>query len=739
MAVCIWKSRSHEAWQQGCAAIQPKVSAYDDPRTCSLLCKTRGSRGGSNISQQDDLEDHGRYQDPSLICDIVMKGGITSGITYPGAVCEIAETYRLRNIGGTSAGAIAAAGAAASEAGRTVPGAGFARLARLPGRLSADTPAPGWRGSVMFNVFQPSEETEPLFRVLVAVLNSKEGSHEPGDAANGSFRTFLTHVRRMFHTVRAVLPSAVAATPLGSLIGAAFGIVVLALLIATGINGDASRSGALGKLALVVVILAALALAVGGMVVGCLVSLLCRGLGAVPRNNFGLCSGFVAGEVCPEGTSGEDDLQLIGRALAPKPLTTWLADELDALAGKTNPDEPLTLGDLARHGVTLKMFTTNLSEGTPYTLPFRDRAFFFSPDEFRDLFPPRIVDWMTSERVRPEPPLDRDARERFETMTREGLVPFPDPENLPVVVMTRLSLSFPLLMSAVPLWALRWSYEDEELRATRCFFSDGGITSNFPIHFFDSPLPRWPTFGVNLGQDEKLDPEDQRKNIYAPRTNSGGIGTRWGKIETVPEFVHAIADTMQNWMDSAQTRVPGYRDRIVVIKHTKSEGGMNLTMDHDAIEKFSARGAAAGEYLVNRFSGAASTNPKDDLSWENHRWVRYRSLMPLLEDLLIDLTVGYDWSPDPTLTKTFAELIGEPPDDAPSYHWDTQAQQRRAIFLTDQLLELARSWGNLPNPVPSSLPEVDLSIRIEGSWDHDRPFAAGAPRPRPTVRIVKDF
>ena len=32
-----------------------------------------------------------------------MKGGITSGVIYPGAVCELAKTYRLRSIGGASA------------------------------------------------------------------------------------------------------------------------------------------------------------------------------------------------------------------------------------------------------------------------------------------------------------------------------------------------------------------------------------------------------------------------------------------------------------------------------------------------------------------------------------------------------------------------------------------------------------------------------------------------------------
>ena len=46
-------------------------------------------------------------------CDLILKGGITSGIVYPYAILELATKYRFRSLGGTSAGAIAAAFAAA--------------------------------------------------------------------------------------------------------------------------------------------------------------------------------------------------------------------------------------------------------------------------------------------------------------------------------------------------------------------------------------------------------------------------------------------------------------------------------------------------------------------------------------------------------------------------------------------------------------------------------------------------
>ena len=53
------------------------------------------------------------FANPAKKCDIVMKGGITSGIVYPSAVCKLAEVYRFVNVGGTSAGAIGAAATAA--------------------------------------------------------------------------------------------------------------------------------------------------------------------------------------------------------------------------------------------------------------------------------------------------------------------------------------------------------------------------------------------------------------------------------------------------------------------------------------------------------------------------------------------------------------------------------------------------------------------------------------------------
>ncbi len=101
-------------------------------------------------------------------CDIIMKGGITSGIVYPSAIATLATHYRLRSIGGTSAGAIAAAAAAAAEYGRA-SGAFDRTLATLPDELGRDgDDARTRRAFSACSSRRPS--TQSLFDLLVAGL-----------------------------------------------------------------------------------------------------------------------------------------------------------------------------------------------------------------------------------------------------------------------------------------------------------------------------------------------------------------------------------------------------------------------------------------------------------------------------------------------------------------------------------------------------------------------------------------
>ncbi|HJQ38385.1 MAG TPA: patatin-like phospholipase family protein [Thermoanaerobaculia bacterium] len=484
-------------------------------------------------------------------CDLVMKGGITSGIVYPRAVCELAKEYRFANIGGTSAGAIAAALTAAAEYRRQQGSDdGFAKLEQLPEWLASD--------NNLLRLFQPNDDTAPLLDVALRALQSRWSA----------LRALLGHFNRFGGAV------------------AAIGALVLAFSWRNPIA------------AAYIVIVTAIA-----FVLASIVELLVYALRVLPRNRYGLCSG--AGATA---------------------LTEWLADQIDdvataALSGRGAAEgsgthmHPLTFKDLEDAGVRLEVMTTNLTHGRPYRLPLESKQFLFSEKDFRELFPTRVVDFMIAR----------------STPRRGGLYVFPQ-EQLPIIVAARMSLSFPLLLTAVPLYASDFGRRDGNYTPELCWFSDGGITSNFPVHFFDAPLPRWPTFAINLNpHSERYHEAEQR--IFAPTTTRSGIVEWWRAIDGLPSFLWSIVTTMQNWHDNMLLRMPGYRDRIAHVLLGAKEGGLNLTMDPATITDVAERGRSAARTLRERFSGEG---------WRNHQWIRFLSFMRALDDAGVEFARGYD-------------------------------------------------------------------------------------------------
>lgn len=601
-------------------------------------------------------------------CDVVMKGGITSGVVYPLAISELAEEYRLRNLGGTSAGAIAAAGAAAAQYGKNQEkGTGFAGLESVPDEL----------GKKLETLFQASPGTAPFFNIVLGA--SKAGKSKGAKA---------------WAILQSTLSSFFYPAMVGALPGLAFGYLVwtqmdtLAAIAGTAVAATLAVVGAIG---------AVLAYAF-------------RRIGkALPENYYGLCTGYRS----EEGTE-------------PKPLTTWLADKLDELAGKDGA-EPLTFGDLwgsadpkQEREVNLEMITTCLTQGCAYRLPIASNQFWFSPSEFGELFPKRIVDWMVAH-ARPS-----ESGEHFEDRLH-----LPDAADFPVVVAARMSLSFPILISAIPLYAIDHGRKDvpnEQLAPERCWFSDGGIISNFPIHFFDSPLPRWPTFGINLrgfGRDWPEHPGDEAGNVAMPERNSDGLLEHWTSwkdkngLGRIAAFLGSIVTTSRSWSDNAQARVPGYRDRIVHIAHNKDEGGLNLAMPEDVIKKLGARGARAGGELRRHY--AADPDPGIELTWKNQRWVRYRSFIAALERALSRLEKGKV----DVEGQSILDLINRGKDEhPPTYRWGrrddgsrstefAEAQRRSAEALSEALFKLADdSHANeLSQGSPRPRPELGLTPR----------------------------
>jgi hypothetical protein len=431
-------------------------------------------------------------------------------------------------------------------------------------------------------------------------------------------------------------------------------------------------------------------------------------------------------------------------------LSDWLADQIDTLAGRQSSGSPLTFGDLWTGGVpqgdstgnpavNLEMLTTNVTEGRPYRLPDElGSAFCFKEEEFRRLFPNRVVDHLIDRAARPP--------------TAEGLIPLPATPDLPVVVAARMSLSFPILISAVPLYAVDRSLQvGEEKHFERSWFSDGGLTSNFPISFFDSLLPSRPTFGINLRSFHPRYPigDDERANVWMPRVNAGGVLEWWSRwpdgqgLRSVVKFLRAIVDAMQNWVDNMQTRVPGYRDRIVHISHSDDEGGMNLAMPPEVLQRLSERGRCAGERLVAYYTtppGAAL--PSDDVerlagpaaqrrvvSWENHRWIRLRTSLALVSGVIKSLADSFDGS--------YADDLAAKPEAAPSYPFTNLDQQALA-----QAFISTTSGPRSPNdPTPrvtlsAGVSQLAEEMRAVEQRGRNVPLGIGGPSPAPVLRTA---
>ena len=111
-------------------------------------------------------------------------------------------------------------------------------------------------------------------------------------------------------------------------------------------------------------------------------------------------------------------------------------------------------------------------------------------------------------------------------------------------------------------------------------FSDGGICSNFPVHMFDAVLPGWPTFGINLRDDLRAGSGDDER-AYLPQRGTSLPPEEYtiaaSGAEGIISFATAIVRTMQNWRDNLQRAAPGFRDRVVTIRHTPAKAASTWT------------------------------------------------------------------------------------------------------------------------------------------------------------------
>ena len=586
----------------------------------------------------------GDFANPAAICDVIMKGGITSGVVYPLALTELAKQFRFSQVGGTSAGAIAASAAAAAEYGRHVPGRGFVLLAKLPAEV----------GKILFSLFQPIPALKPVFDILVAAIGND---------------STMTKVMRVIGAALAGFAFAAAAGALPGLLVVVAGCWYSNLALAL-----------LGLLLLLIGIIIGVAL--------CLYRAITKG---IPGNDFGLCPGKTQPGNSTPG------------------LSDWLADKIDDIAGRDpKKDPPLTFGDLspaegAGHKITLRMMTTNLTLRRPYSLPFNEKIYAFRLADFERLFPARITSYLAAH------------CEKLDDATGEygDLYKFPEAENLPLIVATRMSLSFPMLFCAVPLYARDFTFQSKEEQAKwrKNLFSDGGLSNNFPIQFFDRMLPNSPTFGITLDDfsekrvpeqiKAKYPPDDPHSRVWLPPTDQprSGVLIPGEPLHGIAAFFSRLLDAAMSWQDNLQSTLPGYRDRIVHVGLESDEGGLNITMPPKLVLRLGEYGAQAG------------LDMRDEFDLDEHRWRRFLVAMDRMDHTLDEIAAAYNGQGGIESFAAFLNRYPNPPNpvsykDAARDHLET-LKSRAA-----DLAELSRRWEAQLQIPDAELPHPKTDLRI---------------------------
>lgn len=611
-------------------------------------------------------------------CDLVLKGGIASGLIYATSVPWLARRYRFRSIGGSSAGAVGAALAAAAEYQRATTDnpEGFRTFWKVGEDL---TPK---RFSCIFlpigtnrqrrrcrEELTGSEEEEPKpdltklrkLDIDARVLEAK-AAHDKA-VRNGAPGAQLVALRAAIARARGRLmprkrseyaDSSVRRLVRYWLMRTAFSPRVhkarhkLArhprLVTAAGLAMAAipltgpfveSFDGLEPWVAFALVVLVTLAALV-----------VVTALSMLKRPGFGMVGGGA--------------------------LATWLYHETQRAAGRTIDQAPLTVGDLQYlppdRRVTLRFMATDLTTAEPLTLPLSPEVhgYYFKLLEWIDLelFPPQIMRHLKTV----SPP------------NQWGYSRLPLNE-LPVVVAARMSIATPLLFRAIPLYKPKRALEEfRPGNIRRHWISDGGISSNFPIHFFDAWLPTRPTLGLLL---RSVDPEAEAIERSFP---FHGV-----EISNAPSLLGRTTNALMNAADIAQAKLPGFGARVIDLPYDKRVGGANIRPDEDDLAEM----RRTGWEEMDRWM----TKPFDERA---HRLARYELLMSLLRANL-QPAQGVNRSLADSFDKKMQALLAARPDGP------------QKVAATRSLLEVAKNWGPVEGNVrigrpPASSHEPVLRI-----------------------------
>ena len=361
-------------------------------------------------------------------------------------------------------------------------------------------------------------------------------------------------------------------------------------------------------------------------------------LQALRTNSWGICTGRAQAPQ-PDQTPSE------------KALIEWLHQGIQRAAGRERHDPPLTFSDLwavrrpgesadvhghREPGIELLMFSTNVTLARPVVLPSTDRntRLFFCRDEWSRFFPPTLLDalWEASTPYAPaddsDPPASNDNLHLRELPAG----------GMPVAVAARLSLSFPLLFSCIPVHAIDYEMPRAQRRLRRRLLTDGGLCTNFPIHLFDTAHPRWPTFGLMLGR--RIAAHDAEA-VWLPDHHRAGRADNWsrgvpgagdgpepGPVQGLLGLLGGMLTAALHWNDHLTSRLAPVRNRVLRIALRPGEGQLNIAMPGATILRMAHEyGTAGGRLLVRHFAGE---HGQPSAVWREHLYVRAVSEIRML-------------------------------------------------------------------------------------------------------------
>jgi hypothetical protein len=624
--------------------------------------------------------------DTTRPCSVVLEGGVTSAVIYASLLARLSKHYAFRQLGGASSGAVAATAAAAAEFARRhgadQPNASFQLLDQFPAKLAELKDG----RTTLFRYFQPTPAARPAFDIAMAALDRQSG----GIAAM-AWGAGLELLRQ-------------------------FGLAALLLALPVALLGWASASWLSSRLHCGLAIdclllwggawLSILLPSLLGALLVLLLWALRTTFGALRDNHWGLCNGTEQNGA-PAGSA----------------LTTALHGFFQALAGPLVKG-PLTFGDLwwgprpqdgsarnesGERQIDLQIITSAVSQARPVRLPGSPdndplREYFYDPNEWAVLFPPDVMLHLKSH-ARGAELLHEDGR---------SLRALPSPQHWPVLMAARFSLSFPVLLSALPMYIA--IPRREMLRAgeaatrppfetRKVYFSDGGITSNCPVHLFDAPLPRYPTFGVNLYKCASAEARPiRRSDIRDPELDASATSDATGWRTPLP-FLLSIFSTMFGWRDSLQRRLPGYRERIVHIGVRPEAGGLNLAMPAKTIQILAMLGSDAAELLHRDFSTPRRSGEAN--AWERHRWTRTRTTLSALHAYLAAFADRL--SIEAPMYPPYTRLLRTATPPEHPFQGDMARQQalelaegvHRLLGVVDSTMPIDAMDRNRPHPSPS--------------------------------------